>query len=123
MPLMNAEELASYLQSDLDRATVDLLVTLTEGEIGAVVGDLDDLTASQQVRVKTVALEVVARAYRAPTGATPESVGSTRGATDSQPSTPGVYLTRGDKARLREIVATAATAALGFGSYSFGVRW
>lgn len=95
--MFTLDELASYLQVDaVNPATGALLLDLTEGLVLDVVG----VAASGNPRVKPIALEVAARAYRNANGYASETVDdyTYRRATATQEA--GVYLTDTERATL-----------------------
>lgn len=90
-------ELASYLQVDtVPTATGDLLHELTEDLILDVVG----LPNASNRRVKAIALEVAARAYRNANGYQSETVDDYTYRRASGTGAAGVYLTDGERAIL-----------------------
>jgi 5'-deoxynucleotidase YfbR-like HD superfamily hydrolase len=95
--MFTLEELASYLQVDaVNASTGALLHDLTEGLILDLVG----VAASANPRVKPIALEVAARAYRNANGYASETVDdyTYRRAATTQEA--GVYLTDTERATL-----------------------
>jgi hypothetical protein len=95
-------ELASYLQTTIAPGSADLVVELTNGLVTDVVGDLVD----PPTRVRTIALEVAARAWRNPQAFSSVTVGiddydKTVRREGAALAAPGVYLTESEEAELR----------------------
>lgn len=97
--IATVEELASFLQCDLDTATANLLLLeLAQGLITEVIGDLDPWPVS----AKAVALAAAARSYRNPEGVKRETVGGVT--VEYNPEDLGVYLTDSELGRLQPSV-------------------
>ena len=90
-------ELASYLQVDaVNPATGTLLLDLTTGLVLDVAGN----AAADNPRVKPIALEVAARAYRNANGYASETVDDYTYRRASATQEAGVYLTDAERATL-----------------------
>lgn len=112
MALFDEDELAAYLQvPSVNGDTFDLLLELAESEIESETGDLAALTTAQTATARSVAFEVVARAYRNPNGLIEFSIDDFRGKQDA--SAVGIYLTAAERARLRRLLAATDDATTG----------
>lgn len=90
-------ELASFLQTDLDTATANLLLLdLAQGLITEVIGVQDPWPTI----AKTIALTAAGRAYRNPEGLRQETVGGTTSFYNDSLYAMGVYLTADERAAL-----------------------
>ena len=88
-------EFASFIQSDVDTATANLLLLdLAQGQIAEKIGDLDPWPAT----AKAIALEAAKRAYVNPDGVGSETTGGTAATFPDR----GVYLTDAEVKRLLE---------------------
>jgi hypothetical protein len=104
--LYTLEEFASYVQSDVDTATADLLRELVTGLIEAVDGH-DYQTDVPSAAAKAVGLQAAARAYRNPGGISSQSEAiddySVTNRWESQAAEMGLFLTDSELARLRGV--------------------
>lgn len=88
-------EFASFLQSDVDTATANLLLLdLAQGQIAEKIGEHDPWPTT----AKAIALEAAKRAYVNPEGVGSETIGSTAATYPER----GVFLTDREVARLLE---------------------
>jgi hypothetical protein len=88
-------ELASFLQTDLDTATANLLlVDLAQGLITEVIGDRNPWPSV----AKSVALAAAGRSYRNPNGLRQQTVGGTTSGFNAEEM--GVYLASSELERL-----------------------
>jgi hypothetical protein len=95
--IATVEDFASFLQTDLDTATANLLLLdLAEGLVTAEIGTHDPWPTI----AKAVALASAGRAYVNPEGLRQETVGSTTAIYNTPLYVNGVYLTDGEKAAL-----------------------
>jgi len=110
MPYFTPAELAAYLRlpsaDELDTARAELLGALAGGLIAPIIVSVPALATD--VRVKGIALEVVARAYRNPEGYVEESLDDWRGKLPEAAARAGVYLTNAERAELRELTLPGA---------------
>lgn len=84
------EEFASFLQTDLDTATANLLLLdLAQGLITAEIGQQDPWPSV----AKAIALAAAGRAYVNPEGLKQDTVGSTTAVFNAPAEMNGVYLT------------------------------
>lgn len=105
--MFTLDELASYLQVDsITEATGTLLRDLTEGLILDVVG----VAASNNPRVKPIALEVAARAYRNANGYASETVDDYTYRRAAETAGAGVYLTESERVTLLAVRSGGATS-------------
>lgn len=112
MEIITPNDLASYLrESELD-PSADLLVDLANGIVSDVTGDL---VAPYPSRVRAITLEVAARAYRNPQGASSETIDDYTFRRDGDTAAGGVYLTRAERSELSGAVGFTA------GAYTVGV--
>lgn len=105
MPLFTQPELASYLAETplKDAVRAQLLSELAEGLITA---RLSDDVNPAHLRVKAIALEVTARAYRNPEGYIDESVDDWRGRLPDDVARAGVFLTLAEGSELDSLSPT-----------------
>jgi hypothetical protein len=97
--IATVEELASFLQTDLDTATANLLLLdLAQGLITAEIGVQNPWPSI----AKAIALAASGRAYVNPDGLKQDTVGSTTAIFNIAPSVNGVYLTDADRAALHQ---------------------
>lgn len=97
--IATVDEFASFLQTDLDTATANLvLLDLAQGLVSAEIGPQDPWPTI----AKTVALASAGRAYVNPEGLRQETVGSTTAIYNTPLYVNGVYLTDGEKADLND---------------------
>jgi hypothetical protein len=90
-------ELASFLQTDLDTATSNLLLLdLAQGLITEVIGVQNPWPSI----AKSIALTAAARAYRNPDGTKQDTVGGTTQIYNDALYSMGVYLTPDERAAL-----------------------
>jgi len=90
-------ELASFLQTDLDTATANLLLLdLAQGLITEVIG----IQNPWPTIAKTTALTAAGRAYRNPEGLRQETVGGSTSIYNDTLYVMGVYLTADERAAL-----------------------
>lgn len=93
------EEFASFLQTDLDTATANLLLLdLAQGMITAEIGDQNPWPSI----AKSVALSASGRAYVNPEGLKQDTTGSTTAVFNTPPASTGVYLTAAERAALHD---------------------
>lgn len=91
------DEFASFLQSDLDTATANLLLLdLAQGLVTAEIGEQDPWPAV----AKSVALAAAGRAYVNPEGLRQDTTGSTTAIYNSPLYSNGVQLSDAEKASL-----------------------
>lgn len=107
--LFDVDELAIYMQvPSVADAAYELLYALAEGEISAELAErgaaLATLTPAQTLRVKGIALEVVARPLRNPGGLSSETIDDYTWRRDVSPGDLGVYLTPDERRRLGRVV-------------------
>lgn len=102
-------ELASYLQADsINEDTAKLLHDMTE----ALILDLVGYSDANSPRVKPIALEVAARAYRNANGYASETVDDYTYRRASDVSRAGVYLTESERATLLAVKGGGATRSV-----------
>lgn len=107
MDIITTTDLASYLrESNLDEAAAGLYVELANGLVSDITGDL---TAPYPAVVRAVALEVAARAYRNPEGATSETIDDYTFRRDGSTSQGGVYVTAEERSRLSRLSGGGAS--------------
>jgi hypothetical protein len=107
MELFTDEELASYLAialADLDEARAGLLRSLTAAAVTPLVPE----ALLTDARVKGLALEVTARAYRNPEGYIDEALDDWRGRLPDDLGRAGVFLTDSERADLARWAAPGA---------------
>ena len=98
---IDTADLATYLRdSNLDAASSALYVDLANGLVTEVTGEL---TTPYPASVRAIALEVAARAYRNPEGATQETIDDYTYRRAEGTGGAGVYLTGDERARLAGI--------------------
>lgn len=107
--LFTRDELAAYVQREVDNATADLLLALVTAEIRGHVGTdiYDAMTDSTQARFKGIALEAVRRAYLNPEGVRQQSTAIddyTEAKTYATETFGGVELTAAEQARMDRIL-------------------
>lgn len=91
--IATVEELASFIQADVDTATGNLLLLdLAQGQITEVIGAQNPWPST----AKAIALEAAKRAYVNPEGLGSETTGSTAATFPDR----GVYLTKAEVDRL-----------------------
>lgn len=113
MDIITTTDLASYLrEADLDAAAAGLYVELANGIVTEVTGTL---AAPYPAQVRAITLEVAARAYRNPEGASSETIDDYTFRRDGDTAGGGVYLTKAELSTLRG--TTGATAS----AYTVGV--
>lgn len=112
MDIINMIDLASYLRESNIDPSADLLVELANGIVTEVTGTLDPIPT----RVRAVTLEVAARAYRNPQGASSETIDDYTYRRDGDTTAAGVYLTRTELATLRGLAGAVSASA-----YTIGV--
>lgn len=100
--IITPEELASYLRdpSLSSDPSFALIVDLTNG----LVGDVTDDATSVPMRVKTITLEVAARAWRNPNGYSSETVDDYTYRRDVNTRQAGVYLTDDERGEILQLV-------------------
>lgn len=102
MQVITTSQLAAYLRqpvTELDAAASSLYVELANGIVTEVTGELDPVP----VRVRAIALEVAARAYRNPEGVTSETIDDYTWRRGESTSGAGVYLTPDEYATLARL--------------------
>lgn len=99
MAVITAGDLASYLRDPLlaTESSLDLIVELANGMVEEVTGPLDPVPT----RVRAIALEVAARAWRNPEGYSSETVDDYTYRRDAATRQAGVYLTADERAELQ----------------------
>lgn len=113
MDVITTTELASYLrEANPDEPSLVLLVELSNGIVSEVTGELSPVPT----RVRAVTLEVAARAYRNPQGASSETIDDYTYRRDGDTTAAGVYLTRAELATLRGLSGAVSARA-----YTIGV--
>lgn len=101
MDVITITDLASYLrEANLDEAAAALYVELASGLVTDVTGDL---TEPYPARVRAITLEVAARAYRNPEGATSETIDDYTFRRDGETASGGVYLTAAESSSLARL--------------------
>ncbi len=104
MPLITVPELASYLRDTfVSGAGADLIVELADGLVSEAVGVVP---VPVPTRIRAIAFEVAARAWRNPDGYLSESIDDYTFRTAGQV---GVHLTSGERAELIALVARPAS--------------
>lgn len=101
--MLNEVELKIFLRDpDADGDVLDQIVELTNGLVEEITGPLSPVPAS----VRVILLNVAARAYRNPEGATyrTESIDDYSEGLRIESSGIGVYLTPAERATLRRVV-------------------
>jgi hypothetical protein len=105
--IITTTDLASYLREpNPDEAVLGLLVELANGIVTDAVGT--DLTAPYPAGVRAVTLEVAARAYRNPEGASSETIDDYTFRRDGATASGGVYLTDTERTDLARLVGGRA---------------
>jgi hypothetical protein len=107
MTVITDTELASYLRLEAPDAAVTLLTNLANGLVEDITGAL----APVPTRVKTITLEVAARAYRNPHGYSSETVDDYTYRRDADTRQAGVYLTAAEAAELATVGGTGTGGA------------
>ena len=108
--IATAEELASFLQTDLDTATANLLLLdLAQGLIATEIGEHDPWPSI----AKAVALAAAGRAYVNPDGLRQETAGSTTAIFNTPLYMNGVYLSDPERAALHAWVNGPGGSILG----------
>lgn len=116
------EEFASFLQTDLDTATANLLLLdLAQGLITAEIGPQDPWPSI----AKSVALSASGRAYVNPDGLRQDTVGATTAIFNTPAGVNGVYLTDSERAALHTWVNGPGGSKLGQpqGSFPLEIAW
>ena len=104
MPMFTQPELASYLNTPIDNpGRAALLSTLAEGLVLDRLGDSPGALVTH-VRVKVIALEVAARAYRNPEGYVDQSVDDWRGRLPDTLAKAGIFLTGHEEGQLGQLL-------------------
>lgn len=113
--IIAATDLASYLRNPslAEEEALQQIVTLTNGLVGEVVGDLEPVP----VRVQAIALEVGARAWRNPEGYSSETIDDYTYRRDADTRRAGVYLTDSERAELQGIVGGRAVRSVRLVAY------
>ncbi len=96
---LSPADLASYPgnpAADATQGQVDLIVRLTNGQIAEITGTLESIPA----RIESIALEVAARAFRNPDGASEERVDDYATKRPAGQESAGVYLTAWERAQV-----------------------
>lgn len=96
MAVITEAELVSYLRLSAPDASTALFVMLTNGLIEDIAGTLTPVPT----RVKTIALEVAARAYRNPEGYASESIDDYTYRRPTETRSAGIYLTGAEASEL-----------------------
>jgi len=118
--IATVEEFASFLQSDLDAATANLLLLdLAEGLIVAEIGEQDPWPAV----AKSICLASAARAYVNPDGLRQDTTGSTTAVFNAPAGVNGVYLTAAELAALNDWVNGPGGATHGKPQGAFPVAY
>jgi len=115
-------EFASFIQTDLDTATANLLLLdLAQGLITAEIGAQDPWPSI----AKSVALSASARAYVNPEGLKQDTTGSTTAVFNTPPASNGVYLTAGERAALHDWANGPGGSSLGKpqGAFPVALSW
>ena len=116
--LFSLQEFASYLRrplTEVDQNVAGLLLELTEGVINDAISGYA-VTAS---RIKAVALEVAARAYRNPDGLIAETLDDWSGRRPEDVARAGVYLTESERTQLLAAAGVPATSGGWSGSMAY----
>ena len=103
MPVISDADLASYLRMGSPDATVALFAGMASDLVEDVTGTLGTVPT----RVKAIALEVAARAYRNPNGYSSETIDDYTYSRDTDTRQAGVYLTATEAAELATFTGTA----------------
>lgn len=93
------DDLASYLRLELDEAMASLS-ELANGIVMETIGTLPDVVP---VRLKALALEVAARAYRNPSGYSSETIDDYTYRLPADTRHAGVYLTAAERAEIADL--------------------
>lgn len=120
--IATVEEFASFLQSDLDTATANLLLLdLAQGLVTELIGLQDPWPAI----AKTVALSAAGRAYVNPDGLRQDTVGSTTAIYNTPLYANGVYLSDAERAALRDWLDGPGGSTLGKpqGAFPTALPW
>jgi hypothetical protein len=112
--VISADELASYLRNPAlsSDSSFAYIVDLANG----LVGDLIGTATTLPIRVKTITLEVAARAWRNPNGYSSETVDDYTYRRDPNTRQAGVYLTDDERGEILQLVGMTGGTA-----YSVGV--
>ena len=109
-------EFASFLQTDLDTATANLLLLdLAQGLIAEIIGD----QTTWPTIAKTVALSAAGRAYVNPDGLKQDTTGGTTAIYNTPLYSNGVYLSDAEKAALHQWANGPGGSTLGQPQGSF----
>lgn len=113
MPIISDAELVSYLRLSAGDSSTALFASMADELVTEYVGTL----TSTPVRVKAIALEVAARAYRNPDGYSSETVDDYTYRRDAATRQAGIYLTATERADLLSLAggdpSTVYTIPLG----------
>ena len=98
MPFITVADLASYLRNPAVASDTDaqFYVDLANGTVEDVIGTL----ATVPTRVKSITLEIAARAWRNPNGYSSETIDDYTYRRDADTRQAGVYLTDAERAEL-----------------------
>lgn len=96
MAIISDADLVSYLRLSAVDSSVTLFVQLANGVVEDITGNLSPVP----VRVKAIALEAAARAYRNPNGYASESIDDYTYRRPTETRQAGVYLTSAEAAEL-----------------------
>lgn len=95
--LFTTDDLASYLEEDVDPARATLIQTLT---LGLVYGVVPQATADASIEAQAIGIEVAARALRNAGGYAQERIDDYSYMRPAATQEAGVYLTEDERARL-----------------------
>lgn len=107
MSVISPDELASYLREP-GPLNADLIVQLANDLVEDAVGT--SVSADPPPRVRAIAFEVAARAYRNPQGFSSETIDDYTYRRDSETRQAGVYLTASERSELMGYGTTSASA-------------
>lgn len=107
--MIDPDELASYLGIELGALNESRALLLIEMATAAITTVTGPLTLPYETWMRAIAFEVVARAYRNPSGYASQSAGPFSARRSDATAAAGIYLTSAEMAALRRVSTGSAT--------------